>query len=168
MTVSGVHVRASVHVTARTYVFLVNEINRVFLEAITNGGLDPSDFATDQGVIENGLRTWMTLRQLEVAHLEVYDPRSGEVKTRIDLNIEFRDTGDEFYHTDIERVRGELSKSGQFVGCQYRVVVTTTPNAAVIKGWGETTLRNVDHLARHLIGEVIGAQRAGASLSILR
>jgi len=165
---SGVHVRTSVHVSARAFTYLVNEINRVFLEAIQSSDLDPSDFVANQKVIENGLRTWMTLRQLEVAYLEIYDPRSDEVRTRVDLAIEFRDTGDEHYRTEIERVRSELGKSGKFAGCRYRVVVTTTPGAAPVQGWSDTTLRDVSHLSRYDIGEVIGTARAGALLSILR
>ena len=168
MTVSGVRVRASVHVTARSYTYLVNEINRVFLEVITGSGLDPSDFVNSQVVIENGLRTWLTLRQLQVAYLEVFDPHSGDVKTRIDLNIEFRESGDEYYRTDIERVRDELGTTGRFAGCQYRVVVSTTPGAAAVNGWSQTTLRSVEHLRHYDVGEVIGTAAAGASLSILR
>jgi hypothetical protein len=155
-------------VTARSFTYLVNEINRVFLEAITNSGLDPNEFVAKQQLIENGLRTWMTLRQIEVAYLEIYDPLTGVVKARVDLNIEFRDTGDEHYRTDIERVKSEVGKSGRFTGCKYRVLVTTTAGAAEVKGWGESSLGNVDHLTRYDIGEVIGTQRAGASLSLLR
>lgn len=168
MAISGVRVRTSVHVTARSYTYLVNEINRVFLEAITGGGLDPTNFVNNQAVIENGLRTWLTLRQLEVAYLEIFDPVSGEVKTRIDLAIEFTESGDEYYRTDIERVRSELSAGGRFAGCHYRVVVTTTPNAAAVNGWSSTTLRSVDHLTRHDVGEVIGTAAAGANMSIFR
>lgn len=46
LAISGVHVCASVHVTARSYTFLVNEINRVFLGAITSSDLDQGDFVT--------------------------------------------------------------------------------------------------------------------------
>jgi hypothetical protein len=168
LVATGVRVSTRVHVTARSYTYLVNEINRIFLETITGAGLDPNEFVNNQSVIENGLRTWMTLRQLQVAYLEVFDPRSGAVRTRIDLNIEFTDSGDEYYRTDIERVRGELSAGGQFAGCQYRVIVSTTPGAAVVKGWGETTLRSVDHLTRHDVGEVIGTGAASAAMSVFR
>jgi hypothetical protein len=157
-----------VHVTARSYTYLVNELNRVFLEAITGSGLDPGNFVNNQAVIENGLRTWMTLRQLEVAYLEIYNPVTGEVKTRIDLAIEFTEGGDEHYRTDIERVRSEIAAGGRLAGCQYRVVVTTTPNAAEVNGWGPTTLRSVEHLTRYDVGDVIKAAAAGASMSVFR
>jgi hypothetical protein len=165
---SGVHVRASVHVTARSYTYLVNEINRIFLEAITRGGLDPTDFASQQSVIENGLRTWVTLRQLEVAYLEIYEPASGRVRARIDLNIEFVDGSDEFYETDIERVQKELDSGGKFAGCRYRVIVSTAPGAASVAGWSATTLGDVSHLTRHDLNRVIHTSRVGASMSILR
>jgi hypothetical protein len=168
LVVSGVNVRTSVHVTARSYTYLANEINRVFLETITRSGLDPTDLTSIQPTIENGLRTWLTLRQLEVAYLEVYEPLSGKVRARIDLNIEYTDKGgDERYRTDIEKVRGELGKGGQFAGCRYRVVVTTTPGAAKVMGWDTTTLKDVSHLTRRDIGRVIDTTAAGAFMSIL-
>lgn len=168
MAVSGVRVRTSVHVTARSYTYLVNEINRVFLEVITGSGLDPTDFVNKQSTIETGLRTWMTLRQLEVAYLEIYDPVSGQVKTRIDLAIEYTEGGDEYFRTDIERVKREIRPGGMFAGCEYRLVVTTTPNAAKVSGWEPTTLRSVDHLKQYDIGNVIGTAAAGASMSLFR
>jgi hypothetical protein len=156
-------------VTARSYTYLVNEINRIFLEAITGFGLDPSNFVQQQHIIENGLRTWVTLRQIETAYLEVYDGASGEVRTRIDLNIEFRDTGgDEQYKTAIDKVRTQIAQTGQYPGCQYRVVVSTVPGAAKVADWYDTTLGSVDHLTRYDVGEVIGTSAAGASMTILR
>jgi hypothetical protein len=165
----GVHVRTSVHVTARSYTYLVNEINRVFLEAVVSGGLDPSEYASQQPTIETGLRTWMTMRQLESAYLEIYDPQTNAVRSRIDLDISFRDSGDDSeYRTDIERVRGELGKGGRFAGCKYRVLVSTVPGAASVSGWTPSRLGSVDHLTRHDVGDVIGAPRAGASMTIFR
>jgi hypothetical protein len=147
---------------------MVNEINRVFLEAITGFGLDPSDFAQKQTIIENGLRTWMTLRQIEAAYLEVYDSASGQVRTRIDLNIEFRDSGNERYQTAIDKVQAQIAQAGRFPGCLYRVVVSTVDGAARVAGWTDTELGSVDHLTRYDVGEVIDTQGAGASMFILR
>jgi hypothetical protein len=141
---------------------MANEINRVFLETITRNGLDPSEYSSIQGTIENGLRTWLTLRQLEVAYLEVYESLTGRVRARIDLNIAYQDTADEYYNTEIDKVRTELGSGGRFAGCKYRVVVTTTEGAAQVNGWSETTLGDVRHLTRKDVGSVIetGAARA--------
>jgi len=167
LVVSGVNVRTSVHVTARSYSYLANEINRIFLETITRSGLDPTELSSVLDTIENGLRTWLALRQLEVAYLEVYDAFSEMVLSRVDLNIEYTDvSGDERYHTDVERVRRELDRSGQFAGCRYRVVVMTTPGAAQVRGWSTTTLKDVSHLTRRNIGQVIDTAAAGACMSI--
>jgi hypothetical protein len=169
MAVSGTHVRSSIHVTARSYVYLTNEINRVFLEAITGFGLDPSAYAENMPVIENGLRTWVTLRQLEAAYLEVFDQQSGQVRTRIDLEVDFRSSGDDTrYETDIESVRRAVIQAGSYPGCTYRLVVTTKQGAAQVAGWSDTTLGSVDHLRRHDVGDVIDAPRAGAKMSIYR
>lgn len=166
LVASGVNVRTSIHVTARSYTYMANEINRVFLEAITRNGLDPSDFTSIQDVIENGLRTWLTLRQLEVAYLEIYEPLTGKVRTRIDLNIEYQDAADEYYSTEIDKIKAEIGNGGRFPGCKYRVVVTTKQGAAEISGWGATTLGDVGHLTRKDVGSVINTSAAGAFMSI--
>lgn len=168
LAVSGTHVRTSVHVTARSYTYMANEINRVFLEAIDDFGLDPSDFVQNQKVIEDGLRAWLTLRQIEVAYLEIYESATGRVRTRIDLHIKFRESGDEHYETRIDAVKGAVAQAGRFPGCKYRVVVSTTAGAAKIRGWSDTTLGSVDHLSSYDIGEVIGTSSVGASMSVLR
>lgn len=168
MAVAGTHVRTSVHVTARSYTYMANEINRTFLEAIDEFGLDASDFVEIQTTIENGLRTWLTLRQLKVAYLEVYESATGRVRSRIDLHIEFRDSGDERYETEIDSVKAAVAQAGRFPGCKYRVVVSTTDNAVKVKGWSDTTLGSVDHLSSYDIGEVIRTGAAGASMSIFR
>jgi Bacterial HORMA domain 2 len=168
LAVSGTHVRTSVHVTARSYTYMANEINRIFLEAIDDFGLDPSDFVENQTTIEYGLRTWLTRRQIQAAYLEVYESISGRVRSRIDLVIDFRDSGDERYETAMDSVKNAVAQAGRFPGCRYRVVVSTTDGAAKVKGWSDTTLGSVDHLSRYDIGEVIGTRGAGASMSILR
>jgi hypothetical protein len=169
MAVSGTRVRSSIHVTARSYVYLTNEISRVFLEAITGFGLDPGAYAEDMPVIERGLRTWVALHQLESAYLEVYDRGSGRIRTRIDLEIEFRESGDDNrYQTDVESVRQAVTAAGKYPGCAYRVVVTTKDGAAQVAGWSSTTLGSVDHLGKYDIGDVITAPRAGARMSLYR
>jgi Bacterial HORMA domain 2 len=162
MTVSGVHVRTSVHVTARSYTYLVNEINRAFLEIITGAGLDPGDYTGNQAVIEKGLRTWVTLRQLETAHLEIFEPETGQLRTRVDLGIEYRDSGEETYETDIGRIRDSVQ--ARHPGCLYRIVVTTSPGAAEVQGWSNTELLDVSHLGRQNIGEVINTGAVGARM----
>ncbi|MEU6414715.1 hypothetical protein [Microbispora sp. NPDC046933] len=166
MSAAGVNVRASVHVTARAYTYLANEISRVFYEAIHAGGLDPSDYANNQETIEAGLRSWLTLRQLETAYLEIYDPGTGRMVTRIDLTIAYDETTEETYHTAIEDVRAAIGQAGEFPGCRYRVVVSTIPGAVPVKGWGPTDLQSVDHLKPHPVGTVIKTAAASSGMSI--
>ena len=169
MAVSGTQVRSSVQVTARSYVYLANEITRVFLEAITGFGLDPGGYAEEMPVIERGLRTWAALGQLESAHLEIYDKESGQLRARIDIDVDFRESGDDNrYETDIEAVRRAVVQAGSFPGSAYRVMVTTVTDAAAVSGWSSTTLGPVEHLSRIDVGEVISASSTGAVMSPTR
>jgi hypothetical protein len=168
LAASGIHVRASVHITARSYTYMVNEINRICLEAIAGSGLDPSEFIRNQTVIEHGLRTWVTLRQLEAVHLEVFDPVSGQVRTRIDLNVVFGDSGDDRYLTEVDRIRSATGQVGDDAGCGYRVAVSTTPGAAHVAGWREARLGDISHLAVRGIGEIIAtSSTADVRMAIL-
>ncbi len=158
MALSGVRVRTSVHVAAKSYVYISNEISRIFYETIQAAGLDPTAYARLQETIENGLRTWITLRYLEAAHLEILDPATQRVRTRVDLGLTYVDNyNDDRYATDIARVRSALSGTARLDGCTYRVVVTLADGAPAVKGWDTTTLGSVDHLQRQDVGSVIEA-----------
>jgi len=160
--VSGVYVRSNVQVNARAFVYVANEISRVFLETINRIGLDVTQY--QQPVIEVGLRTWVTLHQLEAAHLEVVDS-SGTVRARFDLGITYSSFGEEIYDTDMDELHLNLRYAQTYPGCSYRVVVTLTEGAAKVKGWGDTTLGSVDHLKQRIGGNVINAGRANVSMS---
>lgn len=164
MATAGVHVRSSVHVTARSYTYLANEINRVFLETIIGVGLDPGAYAENQAVVEKGLRTWITLRQLDGAYLEIYDPYTDELRCRIDLHLEYRDSAVETYKTDIERVKGAIDR--QYPGCVYRVVVQTKEGAARVSGWSDTEMRDTSHLSQTTYGSVI--ETAGGNINMAK
>ncbi|MEV5409812.1 hypothetical protein AB0K60_13355 [Thermopolyspora sp. NPDC052614] len=151
---------------ARSYTYLANEINRVFYEAIQAVGLDPSEYAQNQQTVEAGLRTWLTLRQLEAAYLEIFDPASGRVASRIDLGIAYSETGKETYHTAIDEVRAAISGAGRLTGCRYRVVVSTSAGAAPVKGWAPTELQSVDHLKRRDLKNVIETPAASSDMSV--
>jgi hypothetical protein len=144
---------------------MVNEINRIFLESITGAGLDPSELAQVLHDVERGLRTWVTLQQLEAAHLEIWDPATDRVRMRVDLAIAFHSDPGERYDANIERVRGAVAGVGNLTGCRYRVLVTLAPNAAEVRGWGTTTMRSVDHLQQHQVGDVVNTSRGSVAMS---
>jgi hypothetical protein len=158
-------VRTQVYVTARSYTYLANEIVRIFYEAVTDAGLSPSQLADRQQVIERGLRTWLTLRQLNAAYLEIWDPATSQARSRVDLNIAFEIKGRERYETDITEVKGALGRLGRVPqGCQYRVVVSLAPGAVAVEGWDEASLLDVSHLTRQDVGSVIDTQAARARM----
>lgn len=157
MALSGVQVRSSVHVTAKSYVYISNEISRIFYESIQSAGLDPTAYAQLQGTIENGLRTWITMHYLEAAHLEIVETGTQRVRSRIDLGLSYVGNNGEQYVTDIARVRQALAGTARMDGCEYRVVVTLKDGAPAVQGWGPTALGSVGHLQRQDVGDVITA-----------
>ncbi|GAA1739038.1 hypothetical protein GCM10009681_07300 [Luedemannella helvata] len=167
MAISGTQVRTSVHVAARSYVYIANEINRIFLESIQSAGLDPTAYVEIQQTIENGLRTWITMQYLEAAHLEIVERGTQVVRSRIDLGLSYvQNPSDDRYSTDIDRVRGALAGTPKMFGCEYRVVVTLKDGAPDVSGWGPTSLGSVDHLQRQDVGEVVNT--GGGRLQMYR
>lgn len=166
MVHAGVQTRTSVHVAAKSYVFLSNEISRIFYESIQSAGLDPTAYAMQQPTIEAGLRTWLTMRQLEAAHLEIIEAGSQRVRSRIDLGVSYVDNSSEDrFATDIDRVKQALAGTERMDGCVYRIVVTLKDGAAAVAGWGSTNLGSVDHLTRDDVGQVIDAPAASARMT---
>jgi hypothetical protein len=167
MAISGTQVRTSVHVAARSYVYIANEINRIFLESIQSAGLDPTAYVQIQQTIENGLRTWITMQYLETAHLEILERGTQVVRSRIDLGLSYvSNPSEDRYSTDIDRVRKALAGTPQMIGCEYRVVVTLKDGAPNVSGWGATALGSIDHLQRQDVGEVVDT--GGGKLQMYR
>ncbi len=54
MAVAGVHVRTDINVVARANVYSANEIVRIFYEVVSDVGLNVTDLAETQPVIEKG------------------------------------------------------------------------------------------------------------------
>ena len=155
MTQAGVQTRTSVHVTAKAYTYIANEISRIFYDVIQSAGLDPTAYANLQRTIEAGLRTWITMQKLEAAHLEIVEPGSQRVRSRVDLGLTYGGFNDDQYSTDMAKVRQALAGTVRMDGCEYRVVVTLGPNAPSVAGWGPTNLGSVDHLQRNDVGDVV-------------
>lgn len=155
MAVAGVHVRTNINVVVRATVYSANEIVRIFYETVSDVGLNVTELAQTQPVIEAGLRAWLSTRKLEAAHLEVFDPVSHVVRCRTDLNIKYISETNERHHTDIERVKSATGSLGRYPGCEYRVVVSLADGAPDVGGWETTTLGSVDHLTKRDVGDVI-------------
>ncbi|WP_405997736.1 hypothetical protein [Streptomyces sp. NBC_00829] len=147
--------RTNVNVATRATVYTANEIVRIFYEAVSDVGLDVTELAEIQPVVEKGLRTWLAMRKLEAAYLEIFDVASNTVRCRTDLNIVYVAEIDEKFRTDIDRVKAVTGSLGSYPGCSYRVVVSLADGAPDVQGWHTTMLGNVEHLARRDVGDVI-------------
>ncbi|WP_406166922.1 hypothetical protein [Streptomyces sp. NBC_00996] len=155
MAVAGVHVRTSINVVARANVYSANEIVRIFYEVVSDLGMNVTELAEIQPIIEKGLRAWLAMRKLKAAYLEVFDPVTHVVRCRTDLNIVYTSETNERYRTDIDRVKTETKSLGRYPGCKYRVVVSLADGAPDVEGWDTTTLGSVDHLTQRDVGDVI-------------
>ena len=151
------NVRVGVNVSARSMVYVANEITRLFLDIVNQRGL-PLDYLNELlDTILTGLRTWIAGHWLTNAVLEIYDPSSDQLIQCIDLGLTYaaQMRGEEHFETAIDQVRAALGHDQLEPHIRYRVVVQLARGAPNLPGWEATRLRSREHLRRaHLDGVI--------------
>src|SRR6185503_12217357 len=120
MTSISVSVRSYTHAT--TYV--ADNILRSLKNILLYSGLDPERLVDDWEVLHRGVKTWIDSGHLQKVVLEVFDPRSGNLVGRWDINITYEWTGgDGQFWTDTDAIRFAINKAGVLASsAKYRVV----------------------------------------------
>ena len=138
-------------------------------QIVAGCGLDTSKLVGQWSVLEAGIATWVSSRDLEELVLEVWDTKSpNRLIGRFDFTIDYSyyGGGDGDLWLDPDTVAWAIRKNGSYPSCcDYRIVADTAPGAPHVDGWSETTLRSTDGLRRHSVGTALGGGSMGAGLS---
>jgi hypothetical protein len=166
--ISKVRGEIGVKIWTTAIIYVANEVMRVFFTILDQRGLSNSKLNSQKGVITNGLFTWITTRHLKAAFLEIYHPNDlNKAIERWDLGFVYeepRENDSKFYEdktsnqfkTYIEKISEVTAKLDSLPkGTEYRVVVNLEPGAPVVEGWQPTTLKDISHLEKLHIGEMI-------------
>jgi len=139
-------------------------------DIIRLSGLDPGKLVADWEVLSDGLRTWMASEHLERVVLEVFDPRTGALLGRWDIEVTYGWVGgDGQFWVDTDQIRSAVRKAGLWPSeADYRVVVQRKPGWARVDGWSDTTLRSTAGMVRQSLGGTIEHHGLGASASYWR
>jgi hypothetical protein len=163
---SKVRGEIGVRVWTTATIYVANEVMRVFFIILDQRGLHNSKLNSQKEVITNGLFTWITTRYLKAAFLEIYHSENqNKAVERWDLGFKYEEpkadidpenSTEREFKTYIEKIyKIQVKLNALPEGTEYRVVVNLEQGAPAVEGWHSTTLKDISHLEKHHIGEMI-------------
>lgn len=150
--------------------YVADNILKSLKDIIRLSGLDPAKFVGDWQAYMNGLRTWLNSGHLRSIALEIYDPKTGALITRWDIEIAYGWTeGDGSFWTDTEQLKYAIRKAGVAPSeARYCLLVDTKPGWPSVDGWGTGSYRSTAGMVRQSLGTTVEHSGLGASTSYLR
>lgn len=142
---------------AYSVTYVTTKMMLMLKEIIREIGLDPSKFANDWALYEEGLSTWLSSRHLQRVTLEVYNPKTGGLATRWDIEVVYATVGDGSLWVDTAAVRYAIIKTGVAPSsCDYDIKLLNNPGRPHVPNWGRSEYRSTDGFKRYAIGATIG------------
>jgi hypothetical protein len=140
-----------------TVTYVTTKMLHLLSNIIRDIGLDPSKFASDWGMYEDGISTWLESRHLERVTLEVYNPKTNALVTRWDIDVVYSSVGDGDLWVDAAAVRYAIAKAGLAPSsCLYSIKLKNLPNARSLAGWSSCEFRSTEGFRRYAIGSTVG------------
>lgn len=153
-----------------TYVYTVTYVTDKLLlsvkEIIRESGLNPAKMSRSWALLERGVSAWIKSKHLDKVLLEIFNPKTGLLVCRWDLEVIYGYGGDGSLWVDTEAIKYHIRKAGMIpASCDYEIIVTTKPNAPAVEGWSSCNLRSTDGFSRYSIGTTIGGSGLGAAIA---
>lgn len=150
--------------------YVTDNILKSLKDIIRLSGLDPQNLVGDWAVLLQGISRWIESKHLETVTLEIYDPATGRLVTRWDVDICYTwsiDAGT--FWTDTEQLKYAIKKAG-FAPSQaaYRVLVHNKDGRPDVDGWSKTSYRSTDGMVRQGLGTTVEHNGLGANTSYWR
>lgn len=164
---TSVRVSTTTHATTHVATNMLRSIKQIILGC----GLDPSHLADRWEVLERGVATWLSSRDLKALVLEVYERSSDKLVGRFDFTIDYGyyPNGDGDLWLDPDTVTFAIRRAGLYVSsCSYRFVADTRPGRPDVDGWSSTNFRSTDGMTRQSLGTAVGGGSLGAGLDFWR
>ena len=153
----------SVNTFAHTAAFITDKMLHSLQQLIRLSGLSPEWLAQDWDTLERGFKQWINDHDLTMVTLEVWRPATNVLVGRWDFDIDYGYDADGSggMWVDTDAIRYAINKAGTWPSiCSYRVIATTLPGRAAVRGWSSTAFRSTAGFQRHSIGTTIGAPGA--------
>lgn len=146
----------NVNTYTHSVTYVSDNILKSFKDIIRLSGLDPSGITADWHVLMRGLETWIDTGHLNKIVLEIFNPRTGELVVRWDIDIVYGWSGDGGFWTDTEQLKYHIKKAGLAPNSvAYRIVVENKAGHPSVEGWSSTDFRSTDGFVRQSLGATI-------------
>ncbi len=151
--------------------YVADNILKSLKDIIRLSGLDPSKLVGSWDTNMRALRTWIGNSELEKVVLEIYNPTTGALIRRWDIDVVYgwSSAGDGNFWTDTEQLRYAILKTGLAPDqATYDLILQTKPNRTPVQGWSDTAYRSTNGMVRNSLGSTIEHNGLGANAAYWR
>jgi Bacterial HORMA domain 2 len=149
--------------------YVADNILKSFKDIIRLSGLDPGKLVDTWAVLMRGITAWLASGHLECVVLEVYNPSTGALIGRWDIDVLYGVPGDGSFWTDTDQIKYHILKAGLLPSqASYRLVLRTKPGSPHVDGWSDTEFLSTDGFVRQSLGSTIEHNGLGGSVAYWR
>jgi hypothetical protein len=155
----------AVYSYAHSVSYVTDNILRSLKNIILLSGLSPAKLVDDWASLHQAISTWITSQHLEKVILEVWNPSTGALVTRWDVDVAYAwDASAGHFWTDTDQLRYAILKEGLWPSeAQYRVLLRTKPGEPDVGDWGPVKARSLDGFVRQSLGTTVEHGGLGAT-----
>jgi len=160
----------AVNTYTHSVTYVADNILKSFKDIIRLSGLDPSNLVASWETNMRALRTWLDSGDLECVVLEVFNPKTGALIVRWDIDVIYNwSSGDGSFWTDTEQLKYHIRKAGLAPSdARYEMLMHTKPGRPDVKGWSRGAYRSIDGMVRHSLGSTIEHYGLGGNAAYWR
>lgn len=150
--------------------YVTDNVLKSLKDIIRLSGMNPAKLADEWESTHRAIRTWLQSEHLEKVILEIYNPASGALVLRWDLDIVYQwSNGDGSFYTDTDQLRYHIRKAGIApADASYDILLKTKPGRPEVSGWGAGAFRATTGMVRQSLGSTIEHSGLGASAAYWR
>lgn len=160
----------AVNTYTHSVTYVADNILKSFKDIIRLSGLDPGKLVASWETNMRALRAWLDSGDLESVVLEVFNPKTGALIVRWDIDIVYNwSSGDGSFWTDTEQLKYHIRKAGLAPSdASYDMLLHTKPGRLDVVGWSTGSYRSTDGMVRHSLGSTIEHYGLGGNAAYWR
>ncbi len=147
----------SVYSYSHSVSYVADNILKSFKDIIRLSGLDPTALVTTWASKIRALETWLQSGHLKRVVLEIYNPKTGSLIVRWDVDIVYgwsADAGN--FWTDTEQLKYAIRKAGVAPSeAKYELLLSHSKGAPDVEGWSSVDYRSTNGMVRQSLGATV-------------
>lgn len=150
--------------------YVADNVLKSLKDIIRLSGMDPTKLADEWDSTHRAIKAWLDSEHLEKVILEIYNPATGALVLRWDIDIVYQwSSSDGAFYTDTEQLRYHIRKAGVApADARYDILLKNKPGRPEVAGWGPGSFRATDGMVRQSLGSTIEHSGLGASAAYWR